>query len=121
MRSMRVLVAEDAPDIRRLLSLLLELEGHHVDTAQDGQGTLGLLEEKGYDAVVPDYRMPHLDGPQVLRQVRSRWLRTRRVLLTAYPSRSLEKDALAVGAPFLTKSVDPADLLQAVAGLPVER
>lgn len=63
-----ILVVEDDPDVRELLAMLLEAEGHRVTTAFDGHAALELVE-KGVlkpDLVIADYNLPNgLDGLQV--------------------------------------------------------
>lgn len=69
-----ILVVEDDPDVRELLALLLEEEGHEVTTAFDGVAALELVS-KGLlrpDLVIADYNLPNgMDGLQVAARLRS--------------------------------------------------
>jgi two-component system, chemotaxis family, CheB/CheR fusion protein len=69
-----ILVVEDDPDVRELLAMLLEVEGHRVTTAFDGPAALELVE-KGMlkpDLVIADYNLPNgMDGLQVAARLKS--------------------------------------------------
>ncbi len=69
-----ILVVEDDPDVRELLALLLEAEGHQVTTAFDGLAALELVE-KGMlkpDLVIADYNLPNgMDGLQVAAKLKN--------------------------------------------------
>ena len=58
----RVLVADDQEDVRRLLSLTLELEGYEVGTALDGAEVVAQASNERPDAIVMDVMMPEIDG-----------------------------------------------------------
>ena len=62
----RVLVVDDEADIRRLVRLSLELDGHQVTEAADGIEALRALDPDGPDVMVLDVTMPRLDGWEVL-------------------------------------------------------
>jgi DNA-binding response OmpR family regulator len=66
-----ILVVDDDPAIRQLLSDLLEMDGHGVRVAVDGNAAVRAVELLRPDCVVLDVMMPGLDGYGVLRQIRS--------------------------------------------------
>jgi len=68
----RILVVDDDPAIRQLLTDVLELDGYEVAVAVDGLAALESLAGSGPDPdfVVLDVMMPHLDGYGVLRRIR---------------------------------------------------
>jgi DNA-binding response OmpR family regulator len=68
----RILVVDDDPAIRQLLTDVLEIEGHEVTAAADGQAAVQTLETSRPDFVVLDVMMPYLDGYDVLRRIRAR-------------------------------------------------
>ena len=70
--AMKVLVVEDDPDIRELLTLYFEARGHHVETAHDGQEALAQLQHVQPDLMLLDVVLPKLDGWSVLTAVRAR-------------------------------------------------
>ena len=69
---MRFLVVDDFSTMRRIVrNLLKELGFTNVDEAEDGAVALQKLQEDAFDFVVTDWNMPHLDGLQLLRAIRS--------------------------------------------------
>jgi DNA-binding response OmpR family regulator len=68
---MKVLVVEDDPDIRELLTLYFMAKGHEVETANDGQEALVQLQRIQPDLMLLDVVMPKLDGWGVLTAVRA--------------------------------------------------
>ncbi|MCW2573354.1 MAG: response regulator receiver protein [Frankiales bacterium] len=69
---MRILVVDDEPNVRRLLSVQLGLAGHEVDIAEDGAAALVSLGQHRPDVLVLDVMMPHVDGWGVLAALRSK-------------------------------------------------
>jgi DNA-binding response OmpR family regulator len=67
----QILVIDDDPTIRQLLTDVLEMEGHEVRTAPDGLVGVRILEVLRPDCVVLDVMMPGLDGYGVLRTIRA--------------------------------------------------
>jgi signal transduction histidine kinase/CheY-like chemotaxis protein len=70
-RGLRILVADDNDDIARSLSLLLELSGHEVRTANDGVQAWAIAQDFQPAAMVLDIAMPGWDGHQLCRQART--------------------------------------------------
>lgn len=66
----RVLVVDDDPAIRRILSQTLELEDYEVSGAADGEEALGMISEEIPDVVILDVMMPKMHGFDVLREIR---------------------------------------------------
>ena len=69
--TLRVLVVDDVRENVLLLRTLLERRGIEVDYAYDGESALQLLNQHRFDVVLLDIMMPHMDGLQVLDQVRA--------------------------------------------------
>ncbi len=70
MRTVRVLVVEDDPNVRGLLQTLLEVEGYTVVTASDGMDGLGQAAASSPALVLLDLVMPDLGGARVLERLR---------------------------------------------------
>ncbi len=58
----RILIAEDEPDIRELVALILELDGHEVIQARDGQEAVEKAHAEQPDLILMDVRMPRMTG-----------------------------------------------------------
>jgi CheY-like chemotaxis protein len=67
-----ILVVDDEPDVAEVLAEVLMLEGHQVDTAANGVVALRKVEERTYDLILSDLRMPELDGPGFYRELERR-------------------------------------------------
>ena len=68
---MRVLVAEDDPDIRDLLEIAVASLNHEVRSARDGREAWEILQNEGADVVISDWLMPHMQGTELCRLVRA--------------------------------------------------
>lgn len=80
---MRILVADDEPEMTMVLEDLLRREHYSVDVVHDGQDALDYGLAENYDCLVLDVMMPKLDGIQVLQALRARNIDTPVLLLTA--------------------------------------
>jgi CheY-like chemotaxis protein len=69
---MRVLIADDEPDLRETLKLLLETRGHTVVCAKDGRDAVDTAIQTRPDVIVMDVRMPVMDGITATRLLRTR-------------------------------------------------
>jgi CheY-like chemotaxis protein len=67
----RILVVDDDPDVRNLVSDLLSIEGYEIVMAVDGMEGLAKLKKGGFDLVISDINMPRLSGPEMLKVIRS--------------------------------------------------
>ncbi|MEE8147196.1 MAG: response regulator [Longimicrobiales bacterium] len=111
----RILVAEDEPHIRRILTTLLEAASFDVDPAATGTSALGLLEkETEYALVLMDIMMPGATGLEVLRRLRELDHRgsVPVIILTAKGQDADRETALSLGAnDFITKPFSPKKLI----------
>ena len=107
-----ILIADDESSIRESLELYLNEEGFSCDTAADGQEAIDALEEKDYDLLLVDIRMPKKDGIEVLEYARLHAPRTLSLIITAYASIDTAIQALRKGAfDYLIKPLDFDELL----------
>ncbi len=82
----RILVVDDEPKMRHLLSIMLRGKGHDVDQAENGQAALDRLAERPFDLVITDIRMPRLDGKGLFKEMKARGLECPVVFITAFAS-----------------------------------
>ena len=68
--AVKILIADDDPDIRDVLKLTLAEENYEVIEAGDGEEALKIINAKPLNLVLLDYKMPKLDGRQVCRLVK---------------------------------------------------
>jgi DNA-binding NtrC family response regulator len=93
-----ILVADDDPVARDLLSEVLTREGYSVLLASDGQGCLRLAEAEPLDLAIVDLRMPDLDGLQVTKHLASTQPGVPVVILTAFATIDTAIEAVRCGA-----------------------
>ncbi|HEX7888813.1 MAG TPA: sigma-54 dependent transcriptional regulator [Ramlibacter sp.] len=102
-----VLVVDDEPDLRTLYELTLLREGYRVDAASTLAEATQLLDERRFDAVITDMRLPDGLGLELLQRMGAQQRSERCVVMTAYGSAENAVEALKAGAfDYLTKPVD---------------
>lgn len=65
----KILVVDDDPGIRELLSGIFSQEGHIVEVAQDGKEALLKIRKESFDLVLTNHRMPRMNGIQLLEEL----------------------------------------------------
>ena len=111
----KILIAEDNPVNRELLRELLEVRGHTVVEACDGEEALRIIEQSQPDLVLLDIGMPLLDGFGVIRKIREnpRFASMPVVAVTAFAMRGdWEKILSSNFDGYLSKPVDARSLVQ---------
>jgi nitrogen regulation protein NR(I) len=112
----QILVVDDEPNLRRVLSAQLERDGYEVHTAEDGEQALGILKEHHIDLVITDLRMPKLDGMELLRRAQKIDAELPVVMITAHGTVDNAVEALKTGAfDYLTKPFDQIEVRTIVA------
>lgn len=110
-RRRRVAVIEDNLDALNALASMLELEGHAVWTAADGEAGLALVMECRPDVVLVDIGLPGIPGFEVARGARAQGYTGRMIALSGYGQESDVKMALSSGFDaYLVKPIDTATL-----------
>jgi DNA-binding NtrC family response regulator len=112
---MKILIADDDPMQRELLSGFLEKQGYRVLTAADGQEALTLFQKEPIQLALLDHRMPGLTGDQVLERIKSSNPLVRVILITAYGAVETAVKVMKLGADdFIEKPVDLTSLLDKI-------
>jgi DNA-binding NarL/FixJ family response regulator len=105
-RQVRVLIVDDAPQVRRDLHMLLELSGQIEVVAEGGNGleAIRLAAELSPEVVVMDLEMPGMDGYEATSLIKSRQLARRVIILSVHADPGNIERARAAGADgFVTK------------------
>lgn len=114
----RVLVVDDDEEMRSLLRLSLEFDGHHVTERDRGTDVLETLREATFDLIILDNKMPGLNGLDLLPILRREFPQVPVVLVTAFGGRQVASSALRLGAAsYLEKPFRLGQLRDAIAGL----
>ena len=105
----KVLHVDDEVSFLDLSSFFLKREGDfEVDTAANAESALEKMQSQNYDAVVADYRLPGMDGIEMLKIVRAKGLQIPFILLTGKGGEEAAVEALNYGADFyLQKGASP--------------
>jgi two-component system OmpR family response regulator len=107
----RLLIADDDPDVVEILKVALERTGHAVDAVSDGQDALWMAGEVPYDAILLDVNLPPPDGFDVCRRLRRDEVWTPVLFLTGRADVVDRVTGLdAGGDDYLTKPVSMAEL-----------
>src|ERR1043166_5109678 len=110
----RVLIADDDPLIRHLVAAIVKQQGYTPVTLNDGGDTCRMLKvDADFKAAILDMSMPHLQGIDLIRYMRTerRLMRIPILLITAETGIKLLADSFAAGATaFLPKPFTPAQL-----------
>jgi len=118
----RILVADDEPGLREFIVDALELDEHEVVAAPDGKAAAKLLDERSFELVITDLKMPGLDGLAILRKVRAEQPETEVIVMTAHGTVDNAVEAMKLGAfEYLQKPLSGPDELRLLVGRAVER
>jgi len=119
LEGVRVLVADDEPLIRRLLSELLMQAGAHVTTAPDGNAAQRVLQETAAacDVLVTDQTMPGMTGTALIEKARELRPHLAAVLLSGFGESHDIARLQRAGVRFLPKPIDETLLLDVIAEL----
>lgn len=111
-----ILTVDDEAGIRAFLADTLTAESHEVIEAGDGEAALLALEERPFDLMLLDLRMPGaLDGMAVLRQARALWPEMQVIVLTAFGTVGNAVEAMRLGAfDFLEKPLESPDAVRSI-------
>ncbi len=112
-----VLIADDQPDITRMLKIVLKNAHFEVLIAEDGVQALAVFAAEQPDIVILDLNMPRIPGWEVCRQIKAQ-SDTPILIITGLPPTELKASQLAPGADaYLIKPFDIATLLEHVGAL----
>ena len=112
----RVLVVDDEPGIRDLLSRTFALAEYDVDVAPDGLTALDRMRQTPYDLLIADLRMPVMDGLSMIREAKRFKADLPVIIITGYSTESAAIEAVNLGVSgYLTKPFRVPQVLAAAA------
>lgn len=112
----RVLVVDDEITLQRAFVRVLERAGYEVAAASEGTAAIEAVAKQPFDAVVSDINMPHINGIELMRQIRNHDMDVPILLVTGAPSLETAVQAVEFGAcQYMVKPVAAEVLLRAVA------
>jgi len=116
-----ILVIDDEPSIVAVLKAMLSRDGHEVETVSDGAEAKRLLQERDYDVVLCDLKMPKVDGAQLFRWLKETKpsLASRFIVMTGdFLSTTTQKALQEWGVPVLHKPFRMDELKALIKRLP---
>ncbi len=93
-----LLIIDDEENMRHMLSAMLSKSGYRVDTASNGLDALHMLDQKLYDFILCDIKMPNMDGMQFLKSARDKLHASTVIMMSAYGSIDTAIEAMKLGA-----------------------
>lgn len=108
-----LLLVDDNRVGREAFAKILRLNGHEVLEAADGGEALEILSKISIDLIITDFVMPGLSGAQLIEQIRSRWPRTRMLMMSGYLTSEVG-NIVSDGVDFIPKPVDVPVLLSTI-------
>ncbi|MGA2523664.1 MAG: response regulator [Candidatus Bathyarchaeia archaeon] len=111
----KILIVDDDENIRNTMKAILEDEGYLVDTAESGGEAVQKTQKTNYNIALLDIRLPDMEGVELLKLIKEGVPRTRKIMVTGYPSMQNAIAALNKNADaYLIKPVDIENLLATV-------
>lgn len=116
----RILVVDDEPDVRTVVRLSLEKAGYDVIEAEDGQQAVQEIKSGEnpllLDVILPDIRMPKLNGLEAIQFFQQEFPHVSLIVLTGFPDLTMATSLMKNGIiDYLVKPVEKEKLLTAVA------
>lgn len=109
-----ILIVDDEPNIRKILSTLLAKEGR-VITASNAKEAIEVLKHDKISIVITDQKMPDMDGLTLLRYITEKYPYIPVIIITAYGTVDRAVEAIKMGAyDYITKPFDQEELLTIV-------
>jgi DNA-binding NtrC family response regulator len=114
-RTLKLLLVDDEPDVRKLCRDLFEQEGYAVTTAATAREAAEKAKQGVYDVAVVDFRLPDARGTSLVRWLRRRFPGLPVVVFSAYADWDLFFRASGCGAKdVVAKTASPAELVRVV-------
>jgi len=113
-----ILVVDDDPSIRKVLTAILEEKGYYVETVDTGEKAIRKSKNRFYNLALIDIRLPDMEGTELLIQMKQTVPKMVKVMITGYPSLQNAVEALNKGADaYIIKPLDIDNALSVIENL----
>src|SRR3989338_10248786 len=107
----KILIVDDEPLIRESLYEILRIEGYRVQMASSGEDALRVLNKSDFDIVVTDFKLPKMNGIELLENIKKEKSKTEVILITGYGSIETAVEAMKKGAfDYITKPINDSEI-----------
>ena len=109
--NVKIIVVDDEEGVRESFNMILKIKDYEVDAFEDGESAISSLKKDMYDVAFVDYKLPGMDGIEVLKKIKEIDANVEVVIVTAYASESSHANAITLGAleylrkPFLMEEI----------------
>lgn len=109
--SVKIMIVDDEPGVRESFEMILKIKDYDVTAFPEGESAVNSLKKSVYDIAFIDFKLPGMDGIQVLKKIKEIDPEIEVVIVTAYASESSHANAITLGAleylrkPFLMEEI----------------
>ena len=109
--NVKIIIIDDEEGVRESFKMILKIKDYEVDVFPDGESAIAALKKGVYDLAFVDYKLPGMDGIDVLKKIKEADSDIEVVIVTAYASESSHANAITLGAleylrkPFLMEEI----------------
>lgn len=97
----RILVVDDEPFVCDAVKMMLNFDGHTVETANSAKDALALFDQGKFDLVITDFAMPNMKGDELAAAIKARAPQQPVVMITAYAEMLQSSDNPLTGVDFV--------------------
>lgn len=107
----KILIVDDEPLIRDALAYKLKKDGYDIDTAEDGEKAIDMIDAEDYQIIISDIMMPFVSGFELVKILKERGKEAPVLMLTSLNSETAVLKAFDLGADdYMTKPFSPNEL-----------
>jgi len=111
----KILVMEDDSTISGALDMVLTEAGYSIKVAETGEQALELFEDRKFDLIIADLKLPGINGMEVIRQIKERKPKMEVVVITGVGTQPIAEEAMSLGAhDFLPKPFTDDQIIAAI-------
>ncbi|MBU0502430.1 MAG: response regulator [bacterium] len=109
--NVKILIVDDEEGVRESFKMILKIKDYEVESFGDGESAIAALKKGVYDLAFLDYKLPGMDGIELLKKIKEVDTDIEVVIVTAYASESSHANAITLGAleylrkPFLMEEI----------------